>query len=367
MKKILFLIPTLGGGGAERVLVNLINNLDRTKYQITVQTLFKPGINAQFLHNHVTLRKGHFRQFHGNVWLFKLFSPKVLCRFFIREKYDIVVSYLEGPTARIVSAYANPTAKLISWVHTEELSKKHIIYSFRSEQEAKKCYSAFNYTVCVSNAVRQAWLRWLPTEHCIVLYNTNDQNIIRSLSTSSMPCPFSEPPNVISIGRLIPAKGFDRLIESHKKILDDGVTHHLYILGDGSDWESLTCKINDLGVTETCHLLGFKENPYPYLAKADLFVCSSRREGFSTAVTESLILGVPVVSTCCSGAYELLGQNNEYGIVTENSTDGIFAGMKKMLTDPHTLQHYKQQAALRGAQFSKEKTVAAVEALLDSL
>lgn len=82
-------------------------------------------------------------------------------------------------------------------------------------------------------------------------------------------------------------------------------------------------------LTDTFTFLGYRDNPYKYVKKADLYVCSSRREGFSTAVTEALIVGTPVVSTNCSGAYELLGKNNEYGIVTENNEDALYEGIKK--------------------------------------
>lgn len=97
------------------------------------------------------------------------------------------------------------------------------------------------------------------------------------------------------------------------------------------------------------------------MKNADLYVCSSRREGFSTAVTEALIVGTPVVSTNCSGAYELLGDNNEYGIVTENDEDALYEGIKKILTEENLLQHYRKQAKIRGQRFSTEKTVKAVE------
>ena len=84
-------------------------------------------------------------------------------------------------------------------------------------------------------------------------------------------------------------------------------------------------------------------------------------------MTEALIVGTPVVSTNCSGAKELLGDNNEYGIVVENSEDGIYEGMKQMLSDPELLAHYKTQAKLRGSFFSRTATVRAVEEMLDNL
>lgn len=84
-------------------------------------------------------------------------------------------------------------------------------------------------------------------------------------------------------------------------------------------------------------------------------------------MTEALIVGTPVVSTCCSGARELLGSSNEYGIVTENTEEGIYCGMKRMLSEDGLLQHYREQAAVRGRFFSREKTVAAVENMFDEL
>ena len=108
-------------------------------------------------------------------------------------------------------------------------------------------------------------------------------------------------------------------------------------------------------------------NALKYVKKADLYVCSSRREGFSTAVTEALIVGTPVVSTNCSGAYELLGKNNEYGIVTENDEDALYEDIKKMLTTPGLLEADAAKAKERGKAFSTEKTVKAVEEMLLSI
>ena len=150
-------------------------------------------------------------------------------------------------------------------------------------------------------------------------------------------------------------------------MLNEGFPHQINILGIGEDQTSLEKRIAELGVESSFKLLGFHKNPYRYMTQCDLYVCASHREGFSTAVTEALILGIPVVSTHCSGAKELLGENNEFGIVTENSTDGIYWGLKEMLSNPEKLKFYTNQAKIRGSFFSKEFTVKAVENLLDEL
>lgn len=163
------------------------------------------------------------------------------------------------------------------------------------------------------------------------------------------------------------SKGFDRLMNVHRKLLDEGLAHHICILGVGEEQARLERQIRQLGIEDSVTLLGYRKNPYQYVSRCDLYVCSSRREGFSTAVTEALVLGTPVISTDCSGARELLGNDNEFGIVVENSEQGIYEGMKRMLSDPDLLAHYKEKAKERGSRFSRTETVRAVEQMLDTL
>ena len=112
--------------------------------------------------------------------------------------------------------------------------------------------------------------------------------------------------------------------------------------------------------------LGFQKNPYKYLARSDMFVCASYSEGFSTATTEALVLGVPVVVTDCSGMKEMLG-DNEYGIITENNDDALYEGIEKMLTDKELRLRYKEQAEIRGKDFSMEKRIEKIEEYFDTL
>lgn len=368
-KRILFLIPSLGGGGAERVLVNLVNNMDREKYDITVQALFGVGINRQLLKQHIAYIPGFSWQFPGNTKLMKLLRPQTLYRLLIRKKYDVIVSYLEGPTARIVSGCPDPDTKLVCWIHVEQHTREIAAYSFRSYEEAQACYGHFHQIVYVAESVKKDFESIITLlKPGVVLYNTNETDKIVHMGAEEVTdLSLPDEINVFSVGRLRPEKGYDRLIKVHRALLDQGLRHHIYILGEGDERENLQHLIAENQVQDTFHLLGFLENPYKYVAKADLFVCSSRREGFSTAVTEALILGIPVVSTLCSGAEELLGAENEYGIVTENSEEGIYEGMRKILADPALLAHYREKARERGPFFSKEASVRAVEEMLENL
>jgi len=369
-KKLLFLIPNLKHGGAEKVLVNLVNNLNPEKYDITVQTLFDEGVHRDALKDHVRYIPGMKYQFRGNSHFLKLFSPEFLYRHFVRGEYDVVISYLEGPTARIVSGCRAEKTKKVCWIHTEMDSPEVAMIGFRSILEAQQRYNRFDRIIGVSQRVCQA----INTSAALagkatVLYNTNETDFILNEAKREPDCTefLSDGLSVCTVGKLIQVKAFDRLLNVHKLLLDEGLKHHIYILGIGEEQTALEQQMKKLGIEDSVTLLGFQKNPYQYVSRCDLYVCSSHREGFSTAVTESLIVGTPVVSTNCSGAKELLGEHDEYGIVVENSEEGIYQGMKRMLSDPELLAHYKKQAKLRGSFFSRTETVRAVEEMLDSL
>ena len=369
MTKILFLIPTLMHGGAEKVLVNLVNNLDSEKYDITLYSIFDGGVNKEFLKSHVKYQFKFKKVFRGNSQLMKLFSPKFLYRFFIKEEYDLVVSFLEGPAARIISGCNNPKTKKIAWIHSDMLTQNLAAVGFRNFAEAQKLYNKFDQIAGVSKNVIHSFKKiFNPKVPLQVLYNVNETENIQQLALGRVAYQFPENiVNICSVGKITSNKGFDRLLEAHQKLLEAGLPNQIHILGIGADQPQLGKRIKELGVEHSFKLLGFHKDPYQYMSRCDLYVCASHREGFSTAVTEALILGIPVLSTEVSGAKELLGENNEYGTVTENSTKGIYEGLKTLLMHPEQLVHYKKQAVLRGKEFSKEKTVKAVEQLFDSL
>ena len=125
--------------------------------------------------------------------------------------------------------------------------------------------------------------------------------------------------------------------------------------------------LRENGISDSFTFLGYKTNPYKYVSKCDLFVCSSYAEGFSTAATEALIVGTPVCTVEVSGMREMLGKNNEYGIITENNEEALYEGIKKLLSDPHLLSRYKEKAKERGRACSTENTVKAVEDMLLNL
>lgn len=370
MIKVLFLIHDLGQGGAEKVLVNLVNNMNQSKFDITVMALFGGGVNEQFLKENIHYQVAFPKAFPGNSHIMKLLSPTYLHKFLIKDKYDIEVSYLEGPTARIVSGCPNMDTKLVSWIHVEQHSKEIAAKAFRSFTESEQCYYRFDNTICVSESVKKDFLSIYPMISNIdVLYNTNETAHILAQKEEAVEEDFVEDNSIklCGVGKIVPIKGFDKLARIHKRLIDDGLNVHTYILGIGSEKDRIRKYLSDEGIEDTFTFLGYQTNPYKYVSKCDIFICSSIAEGFSTAATEALIVGTPVVTTPVAGMEEMLGSNNEYGIITEMNEDSLYRNIKELVVNSEKLKHYKKQAAIRGKYFSKENTVAAVEEKLFSM
>lgn len=367
MTKLLFLIHDLGHGGAEKVLVNLVNNMNPEQFDITVMALFGGGVNEQFLKPHIRYQTVFKRTFPGNSHVMKLFSPRTLHKWFIKERYDIEVSYLEGPSARIISGCPHKDTKRLCWIHCTMATPEETALGFRSVKEAAACYNKMDTMVFVSETARDIFLKNCAyTGKTAVLYNTNEsEEILRKASEDAK---LSEGKFCwCGVGKLVEIKGFDRMIRIQKRLTDEGYNTHFYALGEGKQRAELESMVRELGLEESVTFLGYQTNPYKYVAKCDLFVCASHAEGFSTAATEALIVGTPVCTVEVSGMKEMLGSHNEYGIVTENDEEALYQGIKKLLDNPELLEHYRHQAALRGKDFRTEETVKAVEAMLMEL
>ena len=371
MISVLFLIPTLDRGGAENVLVNLVNNMDQSKFHITVQTLFDKDSQKDRLREGIEYKSFLYKQFHGNSRLQARIPAKLLYRMIVGKRYDIVVSYLEGPSAHILSGCPYEDSKKVAWFHVEMDRDRQFSAGFISKEAAWRAYSAYDQVVFVANTVKQSIEHLIGTsfQRSRVLYNTVDSGSILEKSRERIGdiCFSEEEINIVSVGRIIPAKGYDRLARVLMRLREAGCRCHVYVLGEGENRAKIESFLADHSIESAFTFLGFRENPYPYVANADLFVCSSRREGFSTAVSEALVLGIPVLSTDCSGAYELLGEHGEYGIVTENSEEALFQGIKRLLDNPALLMRYRKAAEERGRHFGTRNTVGAVEEMLESM
>lgn len=364
MIKILFFIESLEGGGAEKVLRNLVNNMDQTKFDITVQTVW-PCEFEKYLVNGIKYKSMFSERSSFNHKRYRIEAETGLAhRLHVKGDYDIECAYLEAGATKIMSASTNKKAKKLAWVHCD--LKKASSNPDAFVHKTKPYYEKFDKVLCVSENVKDSFVELFgDTVPAEVLYNTIDDGEIRTKAVMAMPENVQKRKfTAVTLGRLTAAKAYDRLLKVHKRLVDEGVDYDLWILGDGPDRPKLEQYIAENGLEKSVKLFGFFDNPYPFIREADLLICSSEFEGFSTFVTEGVILGKPIVTTDCGGMQEILGES-EYGIITERNDDGLYEGIKKMLCDEKLRQHYAVKAAERGRDFSAKALAEKTEAFFE--
>lgn len=374
-RKILFLIETLAGGGAEKVLTTLVQHIDKDIFDVTVCTISGRGQYEADVMKAVNYKAILREPLNGNVLskilyvfkhhlVYKWLPLSWVYRLFVPQGSAVEVAYVEGFSTKLLSYSTNRKARKYAWVHCN-MDKDHWTTAvFKTLAAEVKTYNKYSKICCVSDTARRGFKNTFKsvTTPITTIYNPiTAQNIITMASEKIES--FKHPIRLVTVGRLVHQKGYDRLVRVANRLVKDGFDFELWILGTGSQEEELKQYIHHNNLGNYIKLLGFHSNPYKYIAQCDLFVCSSRSEGYSTAVTEALILGLPVITTDCSGMAELL-KDGECGIITKNEEDALYDGIKKLLADPTLLEHYRQKSIERGKDFTIESLMEPIEKLL---
>lgn len=377
-KKILFFTENLYGGGVEKISQIILSHFDYNKYDVILYSLckyefdpnlFSPYIKYKYIYDKLESQDSVISKAikliknKTKLLVYAYTSPQLFYRLFVNEKVDVAIAFIEGYATRIVSGAPN-TIKKIGWVHIELDNYHWSKIAFRNNKEEYQCYKSFNTIPCVSQNVKQQVDKIFGLSTSRVVYNPIDSQKIQKEAINEDILYQNEKINIVAIGSLTPRKGFDRLLQVVKRLNTEDFDLNVTILGKGTEQENLLKIISDNDMSSYVQLIGFKQNPYPYLKQADIYVCSSYAEGFNTAITEALVLGKPVVSTECSGVKEQLGDNNEWGICCENSEEGLYKGLKKMLTNNH-ITYYAKQAAIRGKNFSLETSMNTIYKIIE--
>ena len=217
--------------------------------------------------------------------------------------------------------------------------------------------------ICVSQNVKDSFDKLFDRAFdSRVLYNTVDDAQIRRQAQEDLPLQ-KRRLTAVTVGRLTHQKAYDRLLRAHHSLIARGIDYDLWIIGEGPDRQAMDAYIAQHGLSDSVKLLGYQTNPYPYMAAADLLVCSSRYEGFSTFVTEGLILGKPIVTTDCTGMRELLG-DGKYGMIVENEEKALEEGIQKMQKSESLRENYAVLARRRGSEFSSKRLTKQTEQYL---
>lgn len=375
MKNILFFMETVDFGGAETVFTNIIKNINKSKFCIKVVTerdheFFTDEIKAAVPYDcFIKTERSAVRDFWNKIVikLSLVLSEKNIRKYFIRGNYDVEVAFCEGYSTKIIGNSGKRNCKKIAWVHTDVIKNPWSEKIFGSAEEEKKCYEKFDAIVCVAETMKESFIKkYGMAEKVHVLYNPLDFESVIKKSEEKTDFKFGDGMRFVLAGTFIKIKGFDRFVKVCKRLKDDGEHFSALIMGDGEEKENIKKIIAETNLGDTVKILDFQTNPYKYIAHSDVYVCSSYAEGYSTAVSESVALNVPVITTECSGMREIFGEN-ECGIICENSEDGLYNAMKKILNDPSLLKKFSAEEKKRANDFSLKKRMKTIEDFIESL
>lgn len=363
MKKIFIMSNDMNGGGAEKVLLTLLRRIPRQGCQITLGLVYLRGPNLAGIPADIPVRHLFEADAHGVTARIKA-DAATLYEKIAPPDSDIEIAFLEGNATKIISASKNRKAKRLAWVHID-LSHFHYTKAlYDSDWEEGQAYRAFDRLIFVSHGALSGFEALLGDglrSRSVVQYNPIDSGEILRLSKEF---PVSKRRlTLCASGRIVPQKGFDRLLAAVGRLQQDGLKFDLWILGDGPEREKLLSLARSLPEPDAISLLGFQENPYPYMRTADIFVCSSFVEGLSLVVGEALILNRRIVATNCCGISEAL-QGGKYGALVENSEHGLYSGLKQALEEP-AISDTSDAPEERFAPFDMCRQMPAILKLLD--
>ena len=373
MVRILFIVPSLQFGGLENAQINLANALVENGYDVTVMTygseddllerldkrvryIYKP-FKAHKLMKRIPYIRHKF--YDDGMWETRV-SAKTLYKYYVgNEDYDIEIAYFRGLAIKIISGSTNTHSTKLAFVHSDFEKCVGITNNFRNMEDTVKAYSKFDRIVCVSEKVRESFSKIIGfPEKTVTINNIIPADSITLLSKETVDIEKTGF-TVITVGHIIPLKGHKRLIDSVIKLHIERYDISLWIVGDGICRSELEEYTNGY---DYIRFLGMQSNPYRFISKADMYVCSSFYEGFPLTVCEAMICGTPVLSTKCAGSCEIL-DNGEYGMITENSEEGIFQGLKELLTNTKLLKEYREKLPDRISYFDKDTIIKKITGL----
>ena len=377
MKSIMFIMPSLPGGGAEKVLIDILQRLDRNRYKISLFLEYREGEYVKAIPDDIAVYY-LFKQ--SNIWierfhrglrivgLYHLFHSviyKSLLRIiFKRKQFDTIVSFMEGEAVRLHSYLMDKSENNVSWVHIDFQKKHWSADYFRSDEQEESIYTAFQRIIFVSSDAFDSFLRLfqkVDASKCRVIFNLIDKDEIvrQSLSNEIIKDRFT----ICMVGRLNQQKRYDRALRLIKALSDKAIDVELWILGEGELREMLKLMASDMGILDRCRFLGFVKPPYSYMRAADIYLNTSEAEGYPLVLCEALCLGLPIIATDITGAHEILG-DSEYGLLVPEEDDLILKGVERLIVDNGFREYYKQKAKERSEYFSVQTVLQMIDSVL---
>lgn len=368
-KSILFVINSLGCGGAEKSLLSLLPLLDYDKYDVTLQMIRRGGMFEELLPPEVHVRKeldytAFCSQSIAKQMLsfdFRRIAARVRTSLFLRqnrragqplhdaqaywkysgtafdplpELYDVAVAWGQGTPTHFVAKKVRAKKKF-AWVNADYENVGH------DKDFDRRYYAAFTEIICVSNKLCLTLQKVFPeyAAKMTTIYDINNPATIFAMA--NQPCSLRNEGNLtlVTVGRLVPQKGYDIAAKAAWLLKKRGVRFHWYVVG-GGDSAPIEKDIVQYGIRDCFTLLGAKANPYPYMKAADIYVQTSKFEGYCLTLAEARMLNVPCVTTNFDVVYaQMIDGDN--GLVVEMSAEAVVDGIIRLATDQELYQHIK--------------------------
>lgn len=341
MQKILIIIDSLTCGGAEKSLISLLPFLSEKGYDITLMLRARGGLFEQYVPKAVKIvdfpfNPGLFRRL---IYSLMLRMPrnkgkhtaelywKYVGRYFprLKEKYDVAIAYQQGfPTFYVAEKV--DARKKYCWVNADI---KSVGYSI---EFCKPFYRLYDKIVGVSDILSDTIIypQYVDDrKRIITVLDILNEAMIRQMSLESKPS-FTGL-NIVTVGRLVPLKGYDLAIAAAKILKEKGYEFKWHFVGGGMR-EELEALAQAEGVADYIVFEGEQLNPYPYMAQCDIYVQTSKFEGFGLTIGEAKILGKPIVSTNFPVVYNQITPG-ENGLVVEMTGEAIAEGIMRLIDD----------------------------------
>lgn len=341
-KKVLFTTYDLNIGGVESCLVNLVNNFDYSKYDVTILLQDKKGdllnnVNKEVHVVDYNLSRMKFTLLRKCINMFKIIYTKL--KYY--RKFDCAISY--GTGYKVSSEVALLASKnSVAYMHTNIIKfmensdqvKGNMSATKKVDIFLKRCkFRKFKKNIFISASAMKAYLSLYPedTNKVVLCHNYIDYDkIIKNSKIKVDDMYDTKGITFINVSRHTEYdKRLSRIINACDKLKEDGYKFKMVMIGDGADHELYLDMVKEKKLDDCVIFYGKKSNPFPYIKNADAFVMSSEFEGFPTTFGEAMTLNVALITTDVSDAKELI--KNKYGIVVDNNDDAIYEGMKEFL------------------------------------
>lgn len=382
-KRILIFNDCFFMGGTEILLVNLLNHLVEINCRVTLllPNPSEKNILLERVSDRVHVEYLFRKELTGvKRLLFKnllIFCPDLYkwCVGFNSNNYDTIVCFKDCFYSILFSRLK---IFKVLWIQNQPFVRDYKSHSIREWMgytlnrfqinRMNRSFDKYNKVICVSEACRDDYIniyhKGNQRKELIVLYNALDLSDIIHKSDQQIESAYSDGTKFIVVIRLSYEKTVDRVVLAVKRLVNEGYNLTVTILGDGMEFNNLSNLIKENELQGIIIMKGRVDNPFPYMKQADWFLCPSSRESFALTLIESMTLGTPVITTECGGPEDVVGRG-KYGLMTENSENGVYSGMKKVMDNPSLSSFYieKQDECL--ARFDYSQWLKDTESILE--